>query len=62
LKKGENSVEIEVVGTWMNRIIGDLQLPPEDRIVKTDNVPWQANSPLQASGLTGPVAVVAIER
>ncbi|MDR1887664.1 MAG: glycoside hydrolase family 2, partial [Prevotellaceae bacterium] len=33
LKKGENSVEIEVVGTWMNRIIGDLQLPPEDRIV-----------------------------
>ncbi|MDR1583370.1 MAG: glycoside hydrolase family 2 [Prevotellaceae bacterium] len=57
LKTGDNSVEIEVVNTWVNRIIGDLQLPPESRIVKTDKL-TNVNAPLQQSGLLGPVLIV----
>jgi hypothetical protein len=57
LKTGENSIEIEVVNTWVNRIIGDLQLPPEKRIVKTNKLS-QPNSSLQSSGLIGPVVIV----
>ncbi len=29
IKKGENSIEIEVVNLWANRLIGDMQLEPE---------------------------------
>jgi hypothetical protein len=57
LKTGENSVEIEVVNNWANRIIGDLQLPPENRIVKTERLN-KTNIPLQQSGLLGPVLLV----
>jgi hypothetical protein len=57
LKNGDNTVEIEVVNTWVNRIIGDLKLPPENRIVHTDKQ-TNANARLQSSGLLGPVAIV----
>ncbi|MDR1417032.1 MAG: glycoside hydrolase family 2, partial [Prevotellaceae bacterium] len=58
LKNGENSIEIALVNTWVNRIIGDLRLPPEKRILSMSNITWQANSPLQPSGLLGPVSIV----
>jgi hypothetical protein len=57
LKNGKNSIEIEVVNTWLNRIIGDLQLSPENRIVMTDKQ-TQPNTPLQSSGLLGPVSII----
>ncbi|MDR2286901.1 MAG: glycoside hydrolase family 2 [Prevotellaceae bacterium] len=57
LKNGDNSVEIEVVNTWVNRIIGDLRLPPENRIVYTDKL-TDVNTRLQSSGLLGPVSVI----
>jgi hypothetical protein len=59
LKEGENSVEVEVVNTWVNRIIGDLQLPPENRIVQTDKL-TQTDASLQSSGLLGPVLLVSV--
>jgi hypothetical protein len=46
-----------VVNTWVNRIIGDLQLLPENRIVATDRL-TRPNTPLQSSGLQGPVSVI----
>lgn len=58
LKKGKNKLEIEVVNTWMNRLIGDHRLPPEKRIVKTENNHWKPDSPLQKSGLLGPVRLL----
>lgn len=61
LKQGKNKLEIEVVNTWMNRLIGDCHLPPKKRIVKTNNNNWKANSPLQPSGLLGPVSILSIE-
>jgi hypothetical protein len=57
LKKGDNVLEIEVVNTWVNRIVGDLQLPPENRIVATDKL-TRTDTPLQTSGLLGPITIV----
>ena len=61
LRKGKNKLEVKVVNTWMNRLIGDHRLAPEERIVKTDNNHWKADSPLQKSGLLGPVKILTVE-
>ncbi len=57
VKEGENDLKIEVVNTWVNRIIGDMHLPEEERKVWAPHLPYNAESPLQASGLFGPVQV-----
>jgi hypothetical protein len=62
LKQGENTLEIETVNTWVNRIIGDMNLPDSQRKVRPYNNPWRTDSPLQPSGLTGPVEIVAMEK
>lgn len=55
VKTGTNEVEIEVVNTWMNRLIGDKKLPDNERPTQVNNNPWNADSQLQSSGLLGPV-------
>lgn len=55
IKKGNNDIEIEVVNTWLNRLIGDLRLPENERIVQSKNNKLKATSTLQKSGLFGPV-------
>ena len=67
VQPGRNEMEIAVVNTWVNRLIGDAGLPKEERITKT-NVSLQpgnrtlkvyqgfsSNDPLMPSGLLGPV-------
>jgi hypothetical protein len=57
LRAGDNTLEIEVVNTWLNRLAGDSQLLPEQRRVKL----FDSNrrfSRLQQAGLTGPVKIV----
>jgi cellulose synthase/poly-beta-1,6-N-acetylglucosamine synthase-like glycosyltransferase len=61
------NLEIIVVNTWVNRLIGDAALPPNKRTIKT-NVALQqgkrtlkayqgfaSEDPLMRSGLLGPV-------
>ena len=57
LKTGENKIEIEVVNNWMNRLIGDSRLPEKERMTWTNINPWKPDSPLQSSGLLGPVEI-----
>lgn len=59
LKQGENLIEVEVVNNWMNRLIGDKNLPEGEGTTWTNVNPWKADSPLQSSGLLGPVEIQA---
>jgi hypothetical protein len=51
-----NRLEIAVVNLWRNRLVGDAALPAEQRFT-TSNLDRQirADTPLQPSGLLGPV-------
>ncbi|MCA9449435.1 MAG: hypothetical protein KC931_20115, partial [Candidatus Omnitrophica bacterium] len=63
-KRGANQLEIEVVNQWINRLAGDLRLPPEERFCRTNQTPffksiggdeaWR----IQPAGLLGPVELV----
>ena len=81
LKPGENTLEVKVVNLWINRQIGDEQLPedsqrnqdgtlkqwpqwvqegkpsPTGRFTFTSWRLWKKESPLQESGLLGPVTI-----
>ena len=57
LKDGTNEISIEVVNNWMNRLIGDRNLPEKQRQTWCFVNPYKADSPLQPSGLFGPVVI-----
>ncbi len=68
VKPADNELEIDVTNLWVNRLIRDASLPPDQRLTKT-NIriekvrtvkPFEgygANDPLLTSGLLGPVRV-----
>lgn len=53
LKEGENKLRVEVVNKWVNRIVGDMQLPAEERKISLTANPYNASSAIPASGLIG---------
>ena len=85
-KAGENALEVKVVNLWINRMLGDEQLPedcernangtlkkwpqwvldgkpsPTGRFTFTSWKLWKKDSPLQESGLLGPVTLHVAER
>ena len=61
LKAGENKLEITVINSWANRIIGDLNLPESQRKTSIKNFPvYKKDSPLVESGLEGNVKIHVI--
>lgn len=60
VRSRENRLEVEVVNTWVNRLVGDSALPAEKRNTYCPNNPWRPDSPLPPSGLIGPVVVERI--
>lgn len=54
LKEKGNVLEIEVVNTWRNRLIGDRGKPQNERFTKT-NITIKPDWKLEPSGLLGPV-------
>ncbi|MDE7386821.1 MAG: hypothetical protein K2N28_06745 [Muribaculaceae bacterium] len=57
LKKGKNKIEIEVVNTWVNRLIGDSMLPESERTTWTYFKTHGPQSALPASGLLKDVII-----
>jgi alpha-L-rhamnosidase len=60
LKPGDNTIEIKVTNAWVNRLIGDEQPNVKQKITSTTYRPYTASSPLVASGLLGPVRLLAV--
>jgi hypothetical protein len=54
VQPGKNSLKIEVVNMWINRLTGDMLSGPKDRYCKT-NQPYDKTNSIQISGLLGPV-------
>ncbi len=61
VKAGENTLEVEVVNNWINRLIGDSRLPVKDRKTWINVNVIRPSDPLQSSGLIGPVSIVAVK-
>lgn len=56
VRAGANQIEITVVNTWNNRLVGDMIGKPTERITRTNLAgKFKADSPLLRSGLLGPV-------
>lgn len=58
IEPGENELEIAVANTWANRLIGDKVSESRDSCAYAAYDPYMADSPLQPSGLIGPVRIL----
>lgn len=56
IKPGQNKLEITVVNSWQNRLIGDRGKTQEERFTKT-NINIRDDWKLRRSGLLGPVEI-----
>lgn len=61
LATGKNKLEIKVINTWVNRLIGDQQPGVKEKITYTSFPFYKADSPLQLSGLLGPVKLITLK-
>ena len=57
IKTGANHLEVQVVNSWRNRLIGDRGLPASQRRTAT-NITIREDWKLASSGLLGPVRLL----
>jgi hypothetical protein len=57
LRPGRNELEIRVVNTWVNPLIGFAALPEDQRVTWATWSPFRLGDALQSSGLLGPVVL-----
>ena len=60
IRQGENQLEITVINTWVNRLIGDQQPDCPRRITYTSYPFYKQYSQLRSAGLLGPVFIDSI--
>jgi hypothetical protein len=58
LQPGQNLLEVKVTNLWVNRLIGDAQPEVVKPFTYTTRPFYRAASPLQPSGLLGPVRIL----
>lgn len=59
LKAGTNSISVEVINTWNNRIVGDMRNPDEKPFTKTNaKARFSENSKLLPSGILGEAKII----
>jgi hypothetical protein len=61
LVAGTNQLEVEVVNVWRNRMVGDLELPEEERFTVTTVSDAKKGEELVPSGLMGPVSIEVVK-
>lgn len=59
VRSGENTLEVRVTNTWVNRLIGDAQADVKEKITFTTIPFYRADSPLLPAGLLGPVRLIS---
>lgn len=59
---GNNSIVINIINLWPNRLIGDAQPDVTDKLTYTTAPFYKANDPLLPSGLLGPVRIYRVEK
>jgi hypothetical protein len=60
LIKGGNTIEVKVVNSWVNRLVGDMQ-PGVTKIGFTTMPLFKVDSPLEPAGLLGPVQLITMK-
>ncbi|MCC6794114.1 MAG: glycoside hydrolase family 2 [Candidatus Hydrogenedentes bacterium] len=58
---GMNTLEVDVVNSWLNRLVGDERADAVGRQTFVTTKTWKSDTPLKPSGLLGPVSVTVSE-
>jgi hypothetical protein len=58
LKPGKNTLKVEIINTWFNRLVGDAGQPREKRSTHITHDPFKRDTKLQPAGLLGPVRML----